>query len=61
MGGASDGVAGNGIDGDVFNGGVAGKDKGERTRSLSSSKSLRSSTSLCRFLVFFQAEMEAVV
>ncbi len=61
MGGASDGVAGNGINGDVFNGGLAGKDKGERTRSLSSSKSVRSSTSLRRFLVFFFRQREAVV
>jgi hypothetical protein len=46
---ASDGVVGDGDDGDAFDGGVAGQDKGERSKSLSSSKSRRSSTSFRRF------------
>ncbi len=55
MGGASDGIAGIGVEGDVFNGGVAGAKEGQEdySRLLSSSKSLRSSASLRRFLVFF--------
>ncbi len=42
-----------GTGGDVVNGGLAGLDSGERSNSLSSSLSRRSSASLRRFLVFF--------
>ncbi len=46
-----DGNVGAGGDGGAFNGGVAGHDRGERSKSLSSSKSLRSSSSFRHFLV----------
>jgi hypothetical protein len=48
-----DSMLGTGGDGDVVNGVLAGLDNGERSSSLSSSRSPRSSTSLRRFLVFF--------
>jgi hypothetical protein len=48
-----DGVLGTSGDGDVVNDVLAGLDNGERSSSLSSSRSRRSSTSLRRFLVFF--------
>jgi hypothetical protein len=47
------GMVGTGGDDDAVNGGVAGQDNGKRSRSLSSSRSPRSSTSLLHFLVFF--------
>ncbi len=50
-GNTSDDVLGTG--GDVVNGGLAGLDSGERSNSLSSSRSRRSSASLRCFLVFF--------
>ncbi len=50
-GNMSHGVLGTG--GDVVNGGLAGLDSGEKSNSLSSSRSRRSSASLRCFLVFF--------
>jgi hypothetical protein len=54
VGVAGDSVARIGVDGDDDGdgNGVAGQDKGERTRWLSSLRSQRSSNSLRRFLVF---------
>jgi hypothetical protein len=48
---AGDGIVGAGGDDYAFDGRVAMQDKGERSKSLSSSKSLRSCTSFNHFLV----------
>jgi hypothetical protein len=48
---ASDNVVGASGVGNYFDGGIAGHDKRERSKSLSSLKSLRSSPLFCRFLV----------